>query len=615
MSAPQDFGYPLLLCESFDQVLAREGNEITVEDIIDLTLRRGRLLMQAPGGAGKTWTLHRIQEAAVDSGYRVGFVQVQKLDQPDLEANGVDALLRAAEPRLTYEELGGGNSLLLLVDGLSEASSEIAELVLGAVDDWAALGPSTGTIVADRLTRRELHSRRWMLASMGPVSASTISAALGREVDGSELGFLSSPVNLAISMELPAGLVLNRSDAIAASLKGRASLSQRDWTKLEDLALRVYSDRRRRSFPSTWLAGEIEDAAAELLLRSGIIVNLSPDEMSFEHHLFHDYLAAQAASRRQEDWGHELFDVLTLRSSSQDSLVMLLELVSATQRPILIRRVYDWNLYAASYLLSKDRQVHGTTDETTEHQILALLGERRFDHFLATRRQVEDALILHGGPLATAYRQAGSAEQVVTHALGLMPDDPTYQAWLHTFARSETPSPISLVERMSDVDGVDGWTATNVVRRLGVDDTGRVAIEQLATSTSPVLRWRAVHALGVAGEPSRAVLMTALTTDPAVEVQFGALRSIVDQAYLCDSPELRTRIFQDLARQVKRILDEPRLSRELARVLFVDEPPLGWIDSVSIVLQAIVATETDPLELDKWRKVGSSFRERTPEPI
>lgn len=610
MSAPAEFGYPLLLCESFDQVIAREGKEATLKDVIDLSLRRGRLLLQAAGGAGKTWTLRRIEKSAVESGHRVSFVQVQKLNQPDLEANGVDALLRAAEPKLTYEELGGGDSLLLLVDGLSEASSEIAELVLEAVDDWAALGPSTGTIVADRLTRRPLHSRRWLLATLGPIPMPTISAALGRNVEDSELGFLSSPVNLAISMEFPGGQAVNRSEAIA-KLVGRANLSDNDWTKLEELALRVYGERRRRSFPLSWLDAEIEHGPAEELIRSGIIVNLSSDEVSFAHHLIHDYLAARAASRREAAWGHGLFEVLTLRSSSHDALVILLELVSASQRPILIRRVYDWNLYAASYLLSRDRQVHGATDETTEHEILALLGERRFDHFLATRRQVEDALILHGGPLATKYRQAKSVEDVVAHAQGLLPGDPAYQTWLRIFAQSDKPSPIWLVERMQDVDGVEGWTAANVVRRLGLDAIGRAAIEQLMMSPSPVVRWRAVHALGVAGESSRAVLLNALTTDPVVVVQFGALRSIVDQAYLCDSQHMRTQIFRDLAAHTSQILAEPTLSRELARVLHVEGPPPGWVDSASIVLQAIVAAETDPLELDKWRQVGSSLREQT----
>lgn len=606
MSETSEFGYPVVVCDDFDDVIARRGREADLDEVVKLAVRHGRLLLQAPGGAGKTWTLHRISELATRKGYRVSFVEVQRLDRAALEVGGVDALLRASEPRLTYEELGGGDPLLLLVDGLSEASSDMAELVLSAVDDWAALGPTTGTIVADRLTRRALRSRRWLLATLGPVSKSTIAETLGRAVDDAEYGFLSSPVNLALSTQLP-DRAENRSGAIRAVMS-RAKLSSDQWQRLDELALNVYRVRRRRSFPKSWIDDSGSDDVYSELKNSELLIDLDEQDVSFIHHLFHDFLAARAAARKEAAWGHELFDDLTLRSSSHDALVLMLEMVAPSQRPKLIRSVYDWNLYAASYLLSRDRMAHGDTDETTEHQILALLGERRFDHFLATRRQVEDALILHGGPLASDFRNAASVQDVVRLASEALPQDETYQAWLMTFAVEERPSPMWLIERMRDVDGVDGWTAANVVRRLGIDDRGRRAVEELATDASDVLRWRAVHALGVAGPPALPTLFGALKSDGVVAVRFGALRSIVDQAYLSPTEESRKDIFRELATHSAQIIDEPTLSRELARVLFVDEAPAGWVSATSIVLQSILAIEADESELDKWREIGAGVR-------
>lgn len=339
-----------------------------------------------------------------------------------------------------------------------------------------------------------------------------------------------------------------------------------------------------------------------------MMTSLGADEITFRHHLVHDYLAAKAASRDSSGWGHELFDVLTLKSSSYDVLVMLLELVNQDQRDVLIRRVYDWNLYAASYLLSRDRSTHGSTDLTTESEILALLGERRFDHFLATRRQVDDALALHGGPLATSYQQASSVEEVVKLAQSTLPEDASYRAWLVVFACNVSPSPSWLVEQMQEIDGVDGWTAANVVRRLGVDSQGRLSIQALLDADSAVVRWRAVHALGVAGSPVLSDLFRALEEDESPSVRFGALRSLADQAYLAESVEMRLRIFRNLASHTGQILADPNLARELARVLHVDNAPDGWIDGVSIAIESILAVESDPRELEKWRRVGSSVR-------
>jgi hypothetical protein len=287
---------------------------------------------------------------------------------------------------------------------------------------------------------------------------------------------------------------------------------------------------------------------------------------------------------------------------------MLLEQVQGELRNTLIRRVYDWNLYAASYLLSRDRQVYGDTEASTEHQILALLGERRFDHYLATRRQVEDALMLHGGEVAGAFLRANSIGEVLTITAGCLPGDAKFSSWLEIFLCEDRPSPSGLILRMEEADGVDGWTAANVIRRLGMDESGRRSIEQLADSPIAVLRWRAVHALGVAGPESLGTLFDRLANDDQSSVQYGALRSIVDQAYLSESPVARSAIFSQLAAHARLILDTRALARELARILEVHAPPSDWSESVSPVLEAILSLEQDPDELDRWRSVGSSLR-------
>jgi len=510
---------------------------------------------------------------------------------------------------MTYEELGGGESLLLLVDGLSEVETKTADLVLDAVDQWAALGPATGTIVADRLVRRKVGPPRWQLATLGGVTTEAVERMLERTVDATEQGLLSSPMYLKVMLELAGSRLGSRSEAISRVLEN-ASITQDDRGKLESLALKVYAVQKRRSFPLSWLEEAVTPARADLLIRSDIITVIDDGQVSFRHHLIHDYLASLAASRDPKIWGQDLFNALSLHSSSNDALVMLLEQVQGELRNVLIRSVYDWNLYAASYLLSRDRQVHGDTDASTEHEILALLGERRFDHYLATRRQVEDALVLHGGEVANAYLDADSLDEVLALAKSSLQNDAKYTAWLHTFLCEERPSPQGLISTLKLADGVEGWTAANVIRRLGLDASGRDQIVELAMSPVSVLRWRAVHALGVAGEGALETLFDRLANDEQSSVQYGALRSIVDQAYLSPRPAERASILRELAGHATLILNTRSLARELARILEVHAPPDDWSESVSPVLEAMLAVEQDTDELDRWRTVGSLLRLR-----
>ena len=601
-----EFGYPIVRCDSFDDLLSGKGSTIQPDALLEVALRKGRVLLQAPGGAGKTWTLLRLRDLALQRGQRVGYVPVHRLHQSDLERNGVDALLRASEPAMSYEELAGGGSLLLLVDGLSEVSRATASLVLDAVDQWAALGPSTGTIVADRLVRREVGPPRWVLLTLGSVNPLEAERLLGRKVEPSEVGLSGNPVYLRMMLEQPNVRLKTRGQAIQL-LIDRAELTPADQRALSRFALTVYQERHRRSFDRARLEEALSERAVASLIEAGI-VGEGFGQLTFRHHLIHDYLAASQAALEPENWGHDLFDALSLYNSSHDALVMLLEQASGSSRGNLIRRVYDWNLYAASYLLSRDRKSTSEADAATEHEILALLGERRFDFFLASRRQVEDALLLHGGPVAEKYLGAAHLTDVLEFASSCLRDDANYQEWLKLFLTSESPSPQSLLGDLMDADGVNGWTAANVVRRLGVDEEGFASLRDMAHNQDPVVRWRSVHALGVAGPDAIDTLFEVLADDQQTSVKFGALRSLVDQAYRATDAAMRKRVFRGLANQSALLRSVPALSAEFERVLEVADPPLGWSEDASVVLESMLAEEDDPGAQERWRRVSALLR-------
>jgi hypothetical protein len=605
MTAAEAFGYSVLLCDNFDGVLGGMGEPVLLRDLVGLALRKGRVLLQAPGGAGKTWTLSGLQREAERQGHRSSYVEVQSIDVEQLTTNGVEALLRAATPELGYEQLAGDRKLLLLVDGLSEVSSQTAELVLRAVDQWAALGPHTGTVVADRLVRRSVRELRWQLATLSPIPADNIESVLGREVSEDERPLLQLPAYLLAARGVGGRPLLGRGDAIE-QLLAQLSSDRELLAEVEEFALDVYVELKQRSFPTERLA-QMKASVADALTAAGIVTEIGNRRSTFIHHLIHDYLAASAASRCPERWDHELFDALSLHSSSNDSLLFLFEKVAEEFRDNLIRRVYDWNLYAASYLLSKTTS-HGGARQSTEYEILALLGERRFDHFQATRRQVEDALVLHGGEMAAAYLRADSVDAVLAIAKQAEGRNAEFDEWLTLYLCDQSPATKWLVDKMTETDGVDGWTAANVVRRLGFDDATQQQVMDLCTHNSHVVRWRAVHALGVASKGAREFLFERLREDPESSVRYGALRSIVDQAYLGQVATDRADTFRMLAEEVEEVLASKSLSRELARTLEVVDPPSDWADSIGPMLERIMQVESDSEQLDRWRLVAAGVR-------
>src|ERR1700721_3026369 len=53
------FGYSLLICSDFAQVLKGDGRIYAKDKLARLALSEGRVLLQARGGAGKTTLLHQ----------------------------------------------------------------------------------------------------------------------------------------------------------------------------------------------------------------------------------------------------------------------------------------------------------------------------------------------------------------------------------------------------------------------------------------------------------------------------------------------------------------------------------------------------------------------------
>lgn len=170
--ADEDLGYPVRIAETFDGVLARDGSVCTLDKLSPLVQTKGQMLLQARGGAGKTWTAKRIASAEPES-QGVVFVSALRLPPAPIEiaaALDIEVLIAlseiAPERANVLRERGEG---LVVIDGINEIPKACADEILTTIPAVTARYPFVRFLVTDRLNRREIDSSAWILATLGPV--------------------------------------------------------------------------------------------------------------------------------------------------------------------------------------------------------------------------------------------------------------------------------------------------------------------------------------------------------------------------------------------------------------------------------------------------------------
>ncbi|MGW9169749.1 HEAT repeat domain-containing protein, partial [Agromyces sp. NPDC055657] len=178
---------------------------------------------------------------------------------------------------------------------------------------------------------------------------------------------------------------------------------------------------------------------------------------------------------------------------------------------------------------------------------------------------------------------------------------------LYTRPKSKQ-STVSDVDVLASEDSVLGWTMSNVVRRSPISKKVEQELAHLASeSKRDVVRWRAVHALGVAPTSTAVTaLFNSLDTDKSTWVRYGSIRSLAEIAL--SSEKLKDRVLNGLANRVPELRTVPQLTRELEHVLLPAGPPSGWADDSAVVVEQLWAKSTSVEEQDRWRTLGASIR-------
>lgn len=605
------FDYDLIVYPSFDAILRDgDGEHTSPADLVSQAFDAGRVLIQAKGGSGKTTMLSRIATAAAESGVEVSRLDVlqwaNSFDAGPLESAVPRTVLSQATPQVSEATLGECRRQLLLIDGLNEISPPIGAALLDEVDRLASQFSSLAIVVTDRLNRRRILEKLWVLATLSPVPVEQRLELLpDAEADSDSVLGLPYYLDLAIG-----------GDRGSRSEQQRTFLLQHGGVKsewLEDLAAATYSQYEQkcdRRVDVDELVATLGDSAVDSLVSAGTLV-LVPT-CRFSHHLLQDYLAATYAATKPSLWSDKGLDILTFRATSFDGLAMILE-QAPDNADLLVRCVYDWNFYGAAYLIAEDRQGGSYVSAAMEFAVVTMLGERRFDRFARTARAVADALEVIATPVARDIMITQTKNEVIDYVRLKGPQlaGPNWlREWVSLYTRPESErATIRDIDVLTGDDSVLGWTMSNVVRRSPIDGEVERQLARLAArAESDVVRWRAVHALGAVSTPEAvAALFNSLDAENnSTWVRYGSIRSLAEIALTSD--KLREPILTGLARRVPVLRNVPQLVRELEHVLLPNNAPPGWADDSAVVVEQLWAGSASVEEQDRWRQLGASIR-------
>ena len=592
----------------------------------------GRVLLCGRGGSGKTTVLRRIAIAAADLKMAVLFVDLRKWSATDEAAWHM--LSSEATPRMDFllgrfsdgpasvlelDWLSPNDGKLFILDGLNEVPFDYGNEIIAAADEIVALLINASVIASDRLVRRPIRAKRWRFALVESLNQNSIRKAWSdanrniSALDGasaSQKALLNSPFFLdeAIKDGLSGA---TRVASLRKFFTKHASLSDPELLSAAQAAYFAYSKYRARTFLLADFERIAGSTVVEKLLQSNVLIS-EVHRSYFRHHLHHDFLASKHLAENPTIWNHDAFNVVTLNASSFDAIGLALGQVGTSRADQFVRKIYDWNPYAAAYALSPEEgQIEALISREMEHAILCMLAERRWDPILATVQRTEDALSVIPTPDARLYLSALSLREVVEIVSSVQSSVKWFERWRALFTHLSGPASPDEVSLISDVDGILGWTVANVLKRLRLAPAQQRDLRAKANNEAVAVRWRVAHVLGAF--PSQAnfrLLRTFLADDADEWVRYGAIRSLVEMAARAQN-DLRQSIFGFLAKNVRLLRSRPRVLDEFARAVVVrpEVAPHGWTAAVELVIDRLLDHSANVSELDRWARLSANLRE------
>jgi hypothetical protein len=259
--------------------------------------------------------------------------------------------------------------------------------------------------------------------------------------------------------------------------------------------------------------------------------------------------------------------------------------------------------YGAGYAIAEARKTVASRE--MQIVILAMLAERRFDFMLRTAERARDTLNLIRTPDAGRFQAARGLEDIFLILNEVNSAEAWFREWRVLYTREPgTQANDDEVLSLGGPDSIIGWTSSNVLKRLLLNDEQQAAVRNLLQEgEDAVMRWRAAHVLGAF--PSRVnleVLLAALS-DHAVPVRFGSTRSLVEIA--ARDHRMTADVFRGLTAHAADIAEHRSVTEELQRAVFIarDKVPPHWNSAVFPLIGLLEAKLASAYKAEQWDRV------------
>ncbi|WP_158691024.1 NACHT domain-containing protein [Streptomyces sp. 351MFTsu5.1] len=609
------FNLNIAFPESYDELISGQWEDVTPErELARVAIERGRVLLSAEAGSGKTHVLARTGISVTRSSEDIIPIWLPLRDLPSAMRSAepesfVQALISLSTPSLKPVLTSSARAprLLVLADGLNEIPREISQPALDALDELARRYPFISVIVSERLVRRPVALDRWKLATVLPLSEEQVAeiweaTQKDRTPSPDAAKLLSNPFFLdkATAFDLVEG---SAAKVIEAYFSKLANVRKEGLDRLSKVCYESYSRERGMLIPRSDFVAQV-DLSLYRSLEGAELVRASETFVWFSHHLFHDYLASRYLVQHKMLWGPDAFDVVTTGAASFDSLRLAVDQI---HDPVVaddfVRMVYNWNYFGAAYSL-----VPGRVTSEMQVALLAMLADKRWDPVAATVEAVTDALRLNSTKTAKAMLGAPTRDRLFDVVEEFPSLNPSFIRWrtIFTIGDGEYVGP-DIVQSLASDDPIEAWTLANVLRRCRLTAAGERKLVDIARSESSVTRWRAVHVLGLHPSSETARVVQTLMFDSDKWVRYGAVRALIEVASNTHDLGLREAIVSWLEEQLSSKKLDEKMLYELGRVLNVRPQPASWPESVAPLVQQLASMSRNSFQQDRWNTLMASI--------
>lgn len=615
---------------------SHNDTKMTAAEFSDFVKSKKAVVLKGSAGGGKSFAATKISRDLASEGIIpivLNFKNWRHENSEHLSGasldDRMDVLLGLSTKRLSLkhlEKLDGEKWFIL--DGINEIpggkfGDESIRAVLTTMNEYIRKN-SIGSpiLITDRMIERNF-PESYFIVKINRLVQSFVKEKIDERFESGRFNSLTDSTKdlLTLPYFLDQALLgdnpdlISETNAIKMFFEKTLGFSKDTLDEISDAVYNVNESVRSLSFDEKNFSESIEMETYGKLIDSGTVLQSVDGTAKFDHQLKHEYLISRYLVRNQ-DWTVKNFDVATFDANSIDALFMSVEqLENKEDCDRFLKHVFDWNWPAAIRCTARmERRGAKNYSQETLIAICAFISQKKFDQVHVTSINAQKLLKEFEGGVGQELFNANDLSRVFEIVNGVTSEVDWFLKWRTLFTMENNSLSDENVNLIEDKKSLVGWTASNVFKRLPLNDIQQGQLRSLYrshksdTMENNTIRWRIVHPLGsFPSEENAKLLFDALDNDSYHWTRYGAARSLMEMAATTQKQELREFILNGFKERVTSM--HPKVLEEMGNTSMHKKAVAGWEDEVKQLLQHVQETDIDGLDKNKWSDIVKKFND------